>query len=215
MIKISSVTIRVHTLHTRQQGTYIYKCTDARAHAHTHIAFIPDTCSIFIGYPDVRNHSPVILVLCLTVIRHLIEYLVGINLVPYREIARWMVLSPVAGSVIDSIPRIFVSRGISPAARSHDLSNFPAVYRERKKKKNDSNPVLILQMVASSTSIILIRFQRIFKNNLSFRKIKPRVIFFIILIILEIRFDSKTIIRFEKSEKKKLNQYRSSSSCQK
>lgn len=82
-----------------------------------------------------RNHSPVILVLCLTVIRHLIEYLVGINLVPYREIARWMVLSPVAGSVIDSIPRIFVSRGISPAARSHDLSNFPAVYREKKKKK--------------------------------------------------------------------------------
>lgn len=55
-------------------------------------------------------------------------------------------------------------------------------------------------MVASSTSIILIRFQRIFKNNHSFRKIKPRVIFFIILIIFEIRFDSKTIIRFEKSE---------------
>lgn len=88
---------------------------------------------------------------------------------------------------------------------------FPCCVSREKKKENDSNPVLILQMVASSTSIILIRFQRIFKNNHSFRKIKPRVIFFIILIILEIRFDSKTIIRFEKSEKKKLNQYRSSS----
>lgn len=161
MIKISSIMKRVHTLTLHVSKVYVYihiykYNRHARARARTHICtytLIPDTCSIFIGYPDVRNHSPVILVLCLTVIRHLIEYLVGINLVPYREIARWMVLSPVAGSVIDSIPRIFVSRGIS---RSFPWSfQFPCcVSREKKKKKKILkmivNPV-ILQMVASST----------------------------------------------------------------
>lgn len=38
---------------------------------------------------------------CLIVIRHLIEYLVGINLMPYREIARWMLLvrTPILWSI--------------------------------------------------------------------------------------------------------------------
>lgn len=209
MIKISSIIKRVHTLTLHVSKVYVYihiyiNIIDTRARAHIHILAHTHWSQILVQFSSGIRTCAIIHLWFSSSVSPL--FVISSN-TSWESI--WcLIVKLLDGWFFRRSPALWSIRfheylfPAASAARSHDLSNFPVVYREKKKKKknieNDSKSCDSPNGCKfNSMPIILIRFLIEFSKTITrFRRLSHEWFSFFIL-INHLRSLYRNSIRFE------------------